>query len=173
LQLFPLDDMAGVSDLGRSFRFVPGLHPHAMATPFDELAAALQCTISGLQVLVVDDDAGSRKAMQRVLEKQGCSVVVATDAADALRLLERTHLPVDLLVTDVQMPGMLGDALVLRVRDTWPDLPVLFVSGEPRYATLPELTGGRCRFLLKPFAPAELLETIQAVLTQGPVESYE
>lgn len=143
--------------------------PRVMATPLDELANALQCTVLGVQVLVVDDDDGARAAMQRVFEQRGFSVLVADDAADALRVLERTHLPVDLLVTDVQMPGMPGDALVTRVRECWPELPVLFVSGEPEYATLPELAGGRCRFLLKPFGPSELLESVQAVLSGGPM----
>ncbi len=144
-----------------------------MATPLEELAIALRCTVMGVQVLVVDDDDGARTAMQRVFEKRGFGVLVARDAADALRVLERTHLPVDLLVTDVQMPGMLGDALVARVRESWPELPVLFVSGEPDYATLPELTGGRCRFLLKPFGPEELLQSVAAILSEGRVGSYE
>ncbi len=135
-----------------------------MTTPLDDLASALQCTLFPVQVLIVDDDPDARGAMQRVLERQGYSVVVAGDGVEALRLLEGTHVPVDLLVTDVQMPGLLGDALVVQVRQSWPDLPVLFVSGEPRFATLPEIAGGRSGFLLKPFGAAELLEGVLGVL---------
>jgi two-component system cell cycle sensor histidine kinase/response regulator CckA len=142
-----------------------------MTTPLDDLASALQCTLFPVQVLIVDDDRDARGAMQRVLEREGYSVVVAGDGAEALRLLEGTHVPVDLIVSDVQMPGLLGDALVLQVRQSWPDLPVLFVSGEPRFANLPEITGGRSRFLLKPFGPAELLEGVMGVL--APQRSYE
>lgn len=133
-------------------------------TTLQELASALQCTLFPVHVLVVDDDNSTRSGMQRVLERQGYEVIVASDAFEALRLLQDTHIAVDLLVTDVQMPGMQGDALVGRVRTSWPDLPVLFVSGEPDYATLPESSGGRARFLLKPFGPEELLEQVKAVL---------
>ena len=135
-----------------------------MTTPLDDLASALQCTLFPVQVLIVDDDPDARGAMQRVLERQGYSVVVAGGGTEALRLLEGTHVPVDLLVTDVQMPGLLGDALVVQVRQSWPDLPVLFVSGEPRFANLPDITGGRSGFLRKPFGPAELLEGVLRVL---------
>jgi CheY-like chemotaxis protein len=135
-----------------------------MTTPLDDLASALQCTLFPVQVLVVDDDPDPREAIRRVLERQGYSVVVAANGTEALRLLRSTHVPVDLLVTDVQMPELLGDALVQQVRQSWPDLPVLFVSGEPRFATLPQLIGGPSRFLLKPFGPADLLGGVLAVL---------
>jgi CheY-like chemotaxis protein len=135
-----------------------------MTMPLDQLASALQCTLFPVQVLIVDDDRNAREAMQRVLERQGYSVVVAGSGIEALRLLERTHVPVDLLITDVQMPGLLGDALVMQVRRSWPDLPVLFVSGDPGYATLPEASGGRSRFLAKPFGQDELLVAVLRLL---------
>jgi len=141
-----------------------------MSSPLDELASELQCTLFPLQVLVVDDDADARRGMQRVLEHLGYGVVSAASAREALAVLEYTHVPVDLLVTDVQMPGMLGDELVARVRGSWPDLPVLFVSGEPEFAGLPDSAGGRARFLLKPFAPDDLRLSIQAVLRPGAPE---
>jgi two-component system cell cycle sensor histidine kinase/response regulator CckA len=79
--------------------------------------------------------------------------------------------PVDLLVTDVQMPGMRGDTLARRVRESWPDLPVLFVSGEPGFAMLPEQIPGQVRFLEKPFLPGELIEQVQGLLGLPPVEA--
>ena len=145
-----------------------------MTMPLDELASALQCTLFPVQVLVVDDDPGARGVMQRVLERQGYSVVAASSGPEALRLLRGTHVPVDLMITDVQMPGILGDALVLEVRRSWPELPVLFVSGEPRFANLPEAAGGRSRFLLKPFGQEELLVAVLrllAPLSEAPAEA--
>jgi CheY-like chemotaxis protein len=133
-------------------------------TTLQDLASALQCTLFPVHVLVVDDDGGNRAAMHRVLERQGYQVIVAADGFEALRLLQDTHIAVDLLVTDVQMPGMPGDALVSRIRSSWPDLPVLFVSGEPDYASLPGESGGRSRFLLKPFGPEELVETVRMLV---------
>jgi CheY-like chemotaxis protein len=141
-----------------------------MTSHLDNATGPFPCTFFPVQVLVVDDDVTSRAAMRRVLELHGYSVIVAESAADALRLLERTHVPVDLLVTDVQMPGIMGDALAARVREAWPDMPVLFVSGEPAYARLADETGGQVRFLPKPFLPAELLEAVQIVL-EPPVGS--
>ncbi len=135
-----------------------------MHVTLDELIQSFRCTFFPVQVLVVDDDVTSRAAMRRVLEHHGFSVIVAEDAHEVLRMLERTHVPVDLLVTDVQMPGMNGDELVDRVRESWPELPVLFVSGEPRNARLVGETDGRVQFLAKPFLPAELLESVQQVL---------
>lgn len=135
-----------------------------MTTPLAELASALQCSLFPVQVLLVDDDASARAAFQRVLERQGYSVIAAADAGDALRLLQETHLPVDVMVTDVQMPGMLGDALAMEVRRAWPELPVLFMSGEATFERLASIAGGRARFLLKPFGPEELGENVAALL---------
>ncbi len=135
-----------------------------MSASLDELINSFRCTFFPVQVLVVDDDVTSRAAMRRVLEHQGYSVIVAEDALDALRMLERTHVPVDLLVTDVQMPGMTGDVLVARVRESWPDLPVVYVSGEPRNVRLVQETSGDVQFLAKPFLPHELLETVRDAL---------
>lgn len=135
-----------------------------MPASLDELINSFRCTFFLVQVLVVDDDVTSRAAMRRVLEHQGYTVIVAEDALDALRMLERTHVPVDLLVTDVQMPGMNGDVLVARVREAWPDLPVVFVSGEPSNARLVRETSGQVQFLAKPFLPSELLETVRHAL---------
>lgn len=135
-----------------------------MTSPLDDLASALQCTLFPVQVLVVDDDVAARSSMRRVLEQKGYGVLVAESGEHALDLLGQTHLPVDLLVTDVQMPGMAGNELARLVRESWPELPVLFVSGEPEFAPLAVAAGGRSRFLQKPFAPDELTENIQAVL---------
>jgi DNA-binding response OmpR family regulator len=143
-----------------------------MASSLDQLIEAFRCTFFPVQVLVVDDDVTTRAAMRRVLEHQGYTVIVAEDAAAALRLLERTHVPVDLLVTDVHMPGMPGHELAVRVRESWAELPVLFVSGDPQSRTMPAQLGGPSRFLSKPFLPSELLEAVQAVLepaSQGEV----
>lgn len=142
-----------------------------MAQSLDQLIEAFHCTFFPVQVLVVDDDVTSRSSMRRTLEHQGYTVIVAEDADAAIRLLKRTHVPVDLLVTDIQMPGMSGDALAAQVRESWPELPVLFVSGDPRNAGLPATLGGSARFLAKPFLPSELIEAVGAVLEPAEEES--
>ena len=135
-----------------------------MSRAVDELISAFRCTFFPVQVLVVDDDVVTRASIRRVLERQGYTTIVAEDAEDALRVLEQTHVPVDLLVTDVQMPGMSGDRMAARVRESWPDLPVPFVSGDERNAALATSAGGRARFLAKPFLPVELSDAVQLVL---------
>jgi len=144
-----------------------------MDTTIGDLVGDFQCTFFPVQILVVDDDVTARAAIRRLLEQQGYSVIVAEDAPDALRLLERTHVPVDMLVTDIQMPGMNGDRLAARVRESWPELPVIFVSGEIRNAVLADHAGGRTRFVLKPFLPVELLEAIRVVLELPGIEQPE
>jgi two-component system cell cycle sensor histidine kinase/response regulator CckA len=135
-----------------------------MSRVVDELISAFRCTFFPVQVLVVDDDVATRASMRRVLERQGYTTIVAEDAEDALRVLERTHVPVDLLVTDIQMPGMSGDRLAARVRESWPELPVLFVSGDERNAAVAAAAGGRSKFLAKPFLPIELSDAVQLAL---------
>ena len=135
-----------------------------MVPPLEELVSAFQFSFFPLQVLLVEDDGSTRSVLQRVLEHYGYSVLATESADRALELLGSTHVAVDLLVTDVQMPGMQGDTLVRRVREAWPDLPVLFISGEPRFAGMPSQAGGRARFLLKPFTPEELMGRVHEVL---------
>ena len=142
-----------------------------MPESLEDLIAAFRCTFFPVQVLVVDDDVTSRAAMRRVLERAGFTVIVAEDGEDALRLLERTHVPVDLLLTDVAMPGMNGDQLAERVRGRWRELPVLFVSGEPANRRLAEALPGRTAFLAKPFLPSELLGVVQSVLELPPFDA--
>ncbi len=142
-----------------------------MANSLDQLIDAFRCTFFPVQVLVVDDDVTSRSSMRRTLEHQGYTVIVAEDGDAALRLLDRTHVPVDLLVTDVQMPGVPGDTLAAQVRESWPELPVLFVSGDPQNARLPAVLGGLSCFLAKPFLPTELLEAVASVLEPAGEES--
>ncbi len=144
-----------------------------MTTTIGDLVGDFQCTFFPVQILVVDDDVTARAAMRRLLEHQGYSVIVAEDGVDALRLLERTHVPVDMLVSDIQMPGMNGDQLAERVRESWPELPVIFVSGEIRNAGLADKAGGRTRFVLKPFLPVELLEAVRVTLELPVLEQPE
>jgi signal transduction histidine kinase/CheY-like chemotaxis protein len=115
-------------------------------------------------VLVVEDEAAVRRAMQRNLERLGYHVIAAQDGEDALRTAERLH-GIDLLLTDVVMPGIDGPALACRLREKWPALPVLFVTGYS--ADRLERTGavGPCdRVLEKPYQLAELTRTIRQML---------
>ena len=138
----------------------------------EELIGAFRCSFVPVQVLVVDDDVTSRAAARRALELHGYSVLVAERGEDAVRLLDRTHTPVDLLLTEACMPGCSGIELALALRERFPSLPVVFVSGEGLDPRLSESIAGPTWFVAKPFLPAELIAAVHGALgvPQGPAE---
>ncbi len=130
----------------------------------DGFLDALRRSLFPVQVLVVDDDAGARRALCGVLLQHKYQVLEAACATDALALLASSHVAVDLIISDIQMPGMAGDALGREVRARWGDVPILFISGDPSFATLPAEVGGPARFLAKPFGAPELLGQVHHLL---------
>ncbi|MEW5848543.1 MAG: response regulator [Myxococcota bacterium] len=116
-------------------------------------------------VLVVEDDAGVRLLLQRVLQNAGYRVVVASGPEEALELVERGCVRVDLLVSDLVMPVMTGRALAERLARYLPGLRTLLISGYPDdndpEGELP------VAFLQKPFTPLTLTRTVEAVLSAG------
>jgi CheY-like chemotaxis protein len=84
-----------------------------------------------LHVLVVDDDAQARRTMSRAFEERGWDVLTAGDALGAMRALIDHLFTLDLLATDVLMPGMDGEGLVRSIRHLGgeSDLPILAMSG--------------------------------------------
>jgi DNA-binding NtrC family response regulator len=107
-------------------------------------------------VLVVDDDRSVRQLTGRLLAELGHEVLVADSGEDALRLFASHPRPIDLLVTDLVMPGMSGRQLAERVRQVEPGLPVVYMSGDPTAVIEPENLPPGIFFLAKPFQ-AEML----------------
>jgi len=140
----------------------------------DGFLDALRRSLFPVQVLVVDDDEGARRALAGVLHQHKYQVLQAACAADALALLASSHVAVDLIISDIQMPGMRGDALGREVRARWGDLPILFISGDVSFATVPAEIGGPARFLAKPFGASELLEQLHHLLgtTDASAEAF-
>jgi signal transduction histidine kinase len=118
---------------------------------------------NGARVLLVDDDAAVRITTALILKDLGFVVLEAADSALALMLLE-SGAAVDVLVTDIAMPGMLGAELAQRVVALRPNLPVVFVSGHADPGILLRSGRGPRRLVRKPFRPAELAGEILAVL---------
>jgi two-component system cell cycle sensor histidine kinase/response regulator CckA len=116
-------------------------------------------------VLVVDDEEGLRDLLCRTLQSEGYHTLKAGHGAEALEVLETTADPVDLVVTDVVMPGMDGRELGRRLSQRWPDLPVLYISaydvndifrrGSPRTSA---------PFLQKPFPMEGLITTVRDLI---------
>jgi two-component system cell cycle sensor histidine kinase/response regulator CckA len=103
-----------------------------------------------------------RLTIQACLAPLGYRMDVATDGTDALGA-DTDRL--DLLVTDVVMPGLSGASLAARLRERRPELPVLFVSGyEPGLLFPDGLPGGRSAFLVKPFTTEDLARAVRSLL---------
>jgi PAS domain S-box-containing protein len=114
------------------------------------------------RVLVVDDDASVRGITTTFLGELGHSTFEASDGAAALALLDSGE-DIDLLVTDVAMPGMSGAELATRVRARWPEMPVLLLTG---YAD-PAMGSAGYPVLRKPFRQTELARKVAAVMRRG------
>jgi signal transduction histidine kinase/CheY-like chemotaxis protein len=164
------------SELGTGSTFTV-LLPRAPSTaPSGAIAIAkpLPLPLPGHEtLLVVEDEPAVRRAVQRNLERLGYHVIAANDGEDALRLAESLD-GVDLLLSDVVMPGIDGPELASRLRTKWSGLPVLFVTGysADRLARSDAL-GPHDRVLEKPYELDELARTIRAMMTAraaGPAE---
>lgn len=128
---------------------------------------ALQQPRRGATILVVEDDDLVRTMTVRVLRRHGYATLDAATPAEAEEKARVHAVPLDLLLADVGLPETGGLELALRLRQRWPTLKVLFMSGLARavLADLGVAVGGS--FLEKPFAPVTLVERIDAMLAPG------
>jgi CheY-like chemotaxis protein len=117
----------------------------------------------GATVLLVEDEMLVRRTVQAMLESLGYRVVPAADAAEAIRVFETRAGQVDLLLTDLVMPGLSGRDLADGLRQVRPDLAVLFMSG---HTDSPPAHGPGTGFLQKPFTPAMLGASVHEVLSR-------
>jgi CheY-like chemotaxis protein len=116
-------------------------------------------------LLLVEDDPSLRTATARILRSLGYQVLEAADAQHALGLVAESSGPIDLLLTDVVMPGLSGPELAQQLRHDRPELPVLFVSGYTEHAQLQSvLEQPHTAVLAKPLAPLDLATTIRELL---------
>lgn len=119
-------------------------------------------------VLLVDDEMGIRSLIRKVLSRRGYRVLEASSGEEALDTARETEHPLDLLISDVVMPRMNGVDLAGSIRELWPDLPVLFISGYTGAAELdPENLPARCAFLSKPFGIAALQKKVEELLDEA------
>ena len=120
--------------------------------------------IEGLNVLVVDDEVILCQSVEKILKRKGHAVVAVTTVADALRTLDAGN-KYDLIIADLMMPQAGGLELLSAVQGSWPELPVLIITGFSSITSAIETTKlGAAGYLPKPFTPDELEKAVESVL---------
>ena len=116
-------------------------------------------------VLVVDDEEDLREAMRRMLERRGFATLTAADPAEAEALCRDHSGAIDLLLTDLTLPGASGGELARTATSIRPDLRVLYVSGLPKDVAVGQgLVGEEAALVQKPFTSDRLAEAVRTAL---------
>jgi EAL domain-containing protein (putative c-di-GMP-specific phosphodiesterase class I) len=127
---------------------------------YDTVPAPAPSAAGCRSVLIVDDDVALARAFQRTLTRGGFEVVVAESGTTAVETIVST--PFDVIVTDIQMPGMTGVDLLRIVRAQDLDVPVILMTGAPTVETAIEAVSlGALQYLAKPFESEVLIEVVE------------
>ena len=116
--------------------------------------------LTGIRVLVVDDDEDARALIELVVLYAGARVITASSAPDAIEAVA----DVDVVVTDYSMPGQTGLWLLERVRERTPDVPVIMLTGYADYLGKHLTQAPFARVLRKPVDPQQVCDTIAEVV---------
>jgi len=147
---------------GARFRILLPVAPESSERhPEMETTAELPPAV-GARILLVEDDPSVREITERMLRKEGYEVHRLSDPGN-LETLERP----DLLITDVIMPQMSGPALARLMRERYPDLKVLYMSGYSGEDLSQEMDAGFTDFIHKPFQSQEFLNQVRRLLHPG------
>jgi CheY-like chemotaxis protein len=117
------------------------------------------------RILAVDDAPEILALVEKILTSQGYQVIAAGDGAAAIAACQQAGGEIDLLVTDIMMPGISGVELAENLTATYPAIPVLLISGQCDESVMKECIR-RFRFLAKPFLPLALLGAVKEALAQ-------
>jgi len=120
-------------------------------------------------ILVVEDESGVARITEKILTHAGYDVRVAVSGVEALAMMEQDPDAVDLLLTDVIMPGMSGPKLAAELLQRRPDIKILFVSGYTNESlTSRGVLEDGVELLQKPFSSSELKQQVRSVLDKTP-----
>ncbi len=113
-------------------------------------------------ILVVDDAPDTIELLQRNLESRGYQVFTAPNAMEAIKILETTA--VDLVITDLKMPGASGIELIRHIRENFRDVEVMMITGYPTIeSAVKAVKSGAEEYLTKPFTDTELFSAVEQV----------
>jgi CheY-like chemotaxis protein len=118
-------------------------------------------------ILLAEDQDDVRSTIARLLRSHGYVVIDTGDGADALAKVERGEMPpFQLVITDLVMPKIGGEALIAALRPNYPDVPVLVISGFDQQGSLRRMyeRGHATAFLEKPFEGQPLLKLVRELL---------
>lgn len=159
---------------GTTFRIylprVEKVDEDGVETPKDGESSAASTSLrrGDERLLLVEDDPSVRTLVQELLDQQGYEVLVAHNATAAFELIEDDPCGIELLVTDVVMPGTSGPELAERLEKLCPELKTLFISGySDAFTSQHGLSEGRHAMLQKPFDAHQLTEKVREIL-DGP-----
>jgi DNA-binding NtrC family response regulator len=113
-------------------------------------------------ILVVDDAPDTIELLQRNLESRGYQIFTAPNAMEAIKILETTV--VDLVITDLKMPGASGIELIRHIRENFRDIEVMMITGYPTIeSAVKAVKSGAEEYLTKPFTDTELFSAVEQV----------
>ena len=121
-------------------------------------------------ILLVDDELLIRQLARVFLELEGFKVLEASDGAEALELYQVNAARIQLLLTDVNIPGMTGIELATRIRRQRPEMPIVFTSGS--FAQFGPLEVRDCLSVDKPFQAGEPVACVRKALATAREETF-
>lgn len=123
---------------------------------------------AGKTVLVVDDHDATRQTIARMLEAGGFTVRQASSGTEALQRLATERDEIDLVLSDVTMPGMSGIDLSYQIRERYPTVPVAIVSGDVSELERSIIGRADVPFIKKPFHAESLYSAVREAMRQQP-----
>ena len=117
-------------------------------------------------ILIVDDDSLIRRQLEQLFTSEGCTTTVASAAEQALQLLENED--IDLVVSDIRLPGLDGVDLTKQIVERWGDVPVIIITGYADIENAVEvLKIGASDYIVKPFSAGAIQESARAALQKA------
>jgi len=125
-----------------------------------------------MKILVVDDDEIVLESCRRILEPEGFTLSLIPTVNKAIEIMKREAF--DLLLVDVKMPERDGISFIEEVKNRWPKVPFVVMSGYPVRETIADgMRLGAAGFIAKPFTPDELLRSVRKTLTGNEEHAHE
>jgi CheY-like chemotaxis protein len=137
-----------------------------LVKPFDE--KALIDKIKQIQqqndrtILIVDDEETVIGLLARMLERERWTILTAANGEQAINQIKENK--INIVISDIYMPGMSGIDLLLQIKELDPALPVILISGQAKWGRDQVIAAGADEFIAKPFRPMDILASIENVL---------